>query len=1745
MERKRISVIVALAVISTVSPLTYQYLIQPRVEAASVVIEFTSIKYNELESSNESIAFDIYLKLTNNENNDVILSPLQLDVYYYDYDARRYRLIGDLTTNKDFRVPGVDEYGNPGYIASERYWAGAGYEVERTDPYEEKGYEVDQTIAGLLKLYKSTGFKEGSNKALVDLINSNSVTLKLKGSSNFGPIAIPVETGHIILSVTVWDPEMIIQDVFLYRGAITYDDTFCFLTKMQNPSSIPYTVEYFNLDLYNKTDKSGDPVTDADKVGWGFNSRIIARSNDPDNSSETLAEVFLDGQTAFPFGENLYNWRNVIFAFNMTKPDNPSYQGNILWLINSLMDKGVIEGITMKGDAVLWLGQRGNKGFKVEMNTEENFLTLTNVKFYQKYINKYGNLGYDWTGKQPITMLGNFTVGQLQVNKMIVDTNPLAPKMTLDIDANMRIGNPYRFTYDVNDFQALYEAAINNDPFAWSQTNTTQTIQAAKRELVNGSYTDRIVERVVNVPINLTTTYNTNDANEGIFKIFQALGADTRLLNLTNPFYLSPGSAEYYHNPLTTMEFLVQSPTLPQGYPLTILNETKLLVKVMDYQPLRGQHFGDTPRPEDEIAVQDSTATDMPYLGDPSEGSSTTFGYLDDGFHIYNPFPYSVVTNWDQYYNDVLSGTEGWLRRPNQFDYFSMDSPTVMSDSYFPDDEDLSNSFDNVVGGFLAAPGGGYSAGNANDRTGAFDSTINTPHSDLIWRVYQYQSAGWNAGTRGTEMWGPAYDYTISPGNNGDKGYLISMSVPSGERVMFVQNFTIDEGLFLNGASDIEEVTLNIAYRYVEKPGGYIGGDSAYLMFDFFNVWEGNEYNHSSTMGKVPAYNARTGWALPNPGSTEWAHKTVDLTTLFQNRVTGINQAITAGQLAKAAGLRKAEVGFAAYGNLDTLRIQFDDVVLNIKYKDYSKTMTLNLQELFDYLAKEDSVNGDMYNVFSALADNSFIDAMDWWMFLGNDGGPTVPTQDGVDIFKYLQFENVSLSTISKILDEQYIALGVPEPVNFLDVLRNTKYRIKDPNNPYETAFSTPYGPRVLNDQYWAIEDPYYLSRVICDTLYQNIFRTASGSITSADLAEEELWFMLENLGVTPPWIIMYLLTHGWTKNDIFDVLEALGFGQETKADFGDWRDQGRLRAQVNVRARIFGITVINDEGVWMSFDMDPVMQDGTQEVLSSLCASGTGNWDRLIVNNAGSFSSAPPSSWTGTIAGFIPYEITVTPVGFELQIAINPDSWQRIQYPETIDNDAYLILGAGQQSGLNDAGTKQLAGNLRMNYMFNDATFMTMAGDPVSLFQFLDTYYFGEVQGCDYTSFTLLDYFDISALDFMDIITGFSPVTGDFDHNGNGLADDWKCPDGAVRTPYTGTKQYATDVEKAYYEGWGRNFIENRLYWGPDYPTSGQIDGHIIWSDSPDFADPTYAGHADGDIEPGAAPGGDNIAGGAPPIVDLLDMLAWISDTSGSPNPKELMQWLLGELPSNRYLLVNPLGNNELWPTGMYNEGLDNQKTWNMFREGSFNATGFFNWLENEKGISSFKFMYLLEQSTPQVINPTDLLYFSTTPSMVQFIDGALAFFYHNALDSQSASNANNILWTFFASDSFKVDGFYQLLNDSNFHIFDMFRALQVDPASWINNLKAKGIEPITLIKYMLKLDPLEPKYLTLTAGSTAAFNIKANLTFSYDVEGNTITLKRLYGRQIATNLPLSADYHFENFIDSSRLTGPNFVIY
>ncbi|MGV9198383.1 MAG: hypothetical protein ACOC4M_06055, partial [Promethearchaeia archaeon] len=583
MLKKRIAVIIVLSLVSTTVPFLYQYIIEPRVDGANVTLEINSIRYNGDESGEDATAFSVYLTLRNDESNEVIVSPLQTDVYYREGD--NYRLIGEFSTAEDYTIPANSS------VSSEIL----GSEAERTDD-NKKTHNINKNIRGILKVSKKPGFIDGSNAALVSLINDGTIDLRFRGNAQYGPVSIPFNPQQDIkLNAEVWDRDILLKDLFPYQedsGSPQSEKSFVMHTEMQNPSGLPLVLDDFQLDLYNTTTSATEPLDPKNQVGWGLKSKDIATSIDPDNTTQQINEIFLDNYINYHISPT--EDKDVFFGFNFTNPDVPSKTDNIEWFMTKLLDNRIMKGVTIKGPAEVIIGQR-NKGFKVDMTEENNHLEIDDINFHQQSLNN------------PKKMLENFTVGGLRLQKMQVDTKN--EEMTLDIQANLTLQNPYRFEYSLDDFTGTYRHE-SGEKFAESLQGVSATVGSATREFSEDEQEWITRASKTGLPLNLTTTYDTSDAQEGVYKVIEDLGGDPSLLNLTNPFWLKRGTQEYNQNPLSTMNYLVSQDVNP----LTLLNEVSVLAQSNVTQPLGAQFFGNSDRDPSETDTQAEEATDMPYV---------------------------------------------------------------------------------------------------------------------------------------------------------------------------------------------------------------------------------------------------------------------------------------------------------------------------------------------------------------------------------------------------------------------------------------------------------------------------------------------------------------------------------------------------------------------------------------------------------------------------------------------------------------------------------------------------------------------------------------------------------------------------------------------------------------------------------------------------------------------------------------------------------------------------------------------------------------------------------------------------------------------------------------------------------------------------------------------------------------------------------------------------------------------------
>ncbi|MCP4760185.1 MAG: hypothetical protein GY870_00290 [archaeon] len=509
---------------------------------------------------------------------------------------------------------------------------------------------------------------------------------------------------------------------------------------------------------------------------------------------------------------------------------------------------------------------------------------------------------------------------------------------------------------------------------------------------------------------------------------------------------------------------------------------------------------------------------------------------------------------------------------------------------------------------------------------------------------------------------------------------------------------------------------------------------------------------------------------------------------------------------------------------------------------------------------------------------------------------------------------------------------------------------------------------------------------------------------------------------------------------------------------------------------------------------------------------------------NQDSFVSDPWGNWGWTASS------EITPLDFVWALWMQGLSGNR---PAGDDLDEttnpYIKIENSDGSGLNDAGTKIVGQLVRQTIDFSGTPFIQTGGDPISLFNFLDQYYYTTLNGRDYSSYMALDYFDVKDLDFVDLLTGYSWLYNDFDHNGNGRVDDWRAP---IRYANYDTDYWAEledgnctyeldsngyDVNQgdpnsnqiAVWDGWGDNFWHERLFWHESLDNFS-YNGGVMWTDSPGLLD--YSGSSAFDLQRTASLSAGNVhydsgigftsnmSNGAPPCVDLIDMFVWLSNVLGEDAPfnsTSFFQWIIGELDPSYYDIISPDDGTGNSVAVNFEHGIGLSRTWDMLTNATFNVTGLFNWLE-KKNSNPFKLMWELdnfnnaEGGTP---DPSDLMYFTLNPNAVISPDGHQQFIYHDALGSTSAES-QQLLWNLYNSsywhdksgnsgdwnDNFDETTPYKLIEyfrshenmsepsysnpeENQFNFFYILEALDIDPASWYEAIRYLREQDITTI--------------------------------------------------------------------------------
>ena len=464
---------------------------------------------------------------------------------------------------------------------------------------------------------------------------------------------------------------------------------------------------------------------------------------------------------------------------------------------------------------------------------------------------------------------------------------------------------------------------------------------------------------------------------------------------------------------------------------------------------------------------------------------------------------------------------------------------------------------------------------------------------------------------------------------------------------------------------------------------------------------------------------------------------------------------------------------------------------------------------------------------------------------------------------------------------------------------------------------------------------------------------------------------------------------------------------------------------------------------------------------------------------------------------------------------------------------------------GLNALGVQELAKFLRTVYYCQEHVFLKNPGNPIALFQFLDDYAFNEStyidpitktqQKFDYTSYTLMNKYNVLASDFFELAMGWDRVTGQFDPNGNGKADDWIPPYNDTLTWGNAYDWYNTRI-KPTTGGWGRNFVDNRIFWNN---ASDPRNGKVIWSDSRQFVDLNQFNFGET----------LDFQDGAPPLINLFDFLLWCSKSLGNPSSEDIFKWIQGDMPASKYLIQHPdnpdvlLTGNEN-PKEIYNCGLGLNKLWNVLAKGSFNITGFVNTLENTRKTNVWGLFQEMNNycgDSSQSPSPWGFIDYLMTPNYAFAGDGtSRIWMYHDGVGAKSGNvqqdtiNSRDAFWLLFNGswwdqisggdagywDQYETNPLDTLpgliflrlrqmeleqINDGKtgkdvtFNTFQLLYNLGVKPDEWLKLIEQQGILPFEVIGVFDSLN--YTKLFTESRDLNKKTRIKINGTFGFEI--------------------------------------------
>jgi hypothetical protein len=1627
----RIYALIIMTLLSTVSPLVYQKAVEPLEKGLQCEISIIDLEMDTELSTNNQIIFTAYLEIRNDAPVPVVLPYLDLDVYE---EKVRYELLGSFKTFYPYEIPAY------GTIRTEKI---AG-EVVKTPQNLPNAVIANLTLGG-------PRITKNLNNTIKTLFEGESIILDLKGDAQQGPFNFKFQK-RIEYSKPFFNNEFKIIDIFNFlpeadinkfpssEANDTAANIFVVRTRVSNPSRIPYVLHNYKFNVYDEAENL---------VAEGYEFRNFVNVYDPDlrtvaGTRKNLIESYYDGQLhiEIPSRDTLNNERDLFLVFNFTDPlypklpdhENATTKNNINRFMNLLFQNDTIDRLYLKGFMDVTLGyfdeaSKTTHGVRMQIGSLDSPPRRINAS-EKKYVAIRGTSRINF----PLTvgkLVNRFEVGNMNITSIDVDRS--SNEVVMNLDATMAFTNPYRLNFSINTLSTNYKRTNSSggDEFNLGAGGLPPGIQKqimpAYIPNINGTYNiNNIVTNKTFIPHSISLSYDTDNNMEqnGIVKIFEDLGIDPLTLNFTNPIWLmGPDGMGNKTNidPLVLVSNLIKN----RIDPLMLLQEVN--VSRVNYygenafRPLGASgYFGTNfdPQPGDRLEM----TNDFPpgkYLG--------SYRFRTPKF---------VYTNWLQDYYEV--------RSTNQFEIVRRQ---IGNDWIWPGDSEYENYFGGFISKDLTADQlNGQPVSELPDRT------------QMLWRVYN---------DRDTEFWGYKYDNEDFLRN----WYIIR--TPSSGTVLFRQNVTLP--IDLTDPNQVENALLGISYRYPN--GDYVNGGRFGIGY-----WDVNQSKYVYVgEGTTPQYdlwgsNKLPGYQcyLPNVPIAErqdWQHRTVNVTNVVK---TALQNYVNNGSSNKM--WLQMEISFSSVLPVLTY---MDDVDFAVEYWSETKR-AFDIQDFFKKIEDNNPVNKSIpgvenQNNLFKFFDSINFDPMNLVKFIEADMG-VYPNGDyqGADMINYYKTTDPMVSRIIDLLQDldNLDKIDAGEPLNFLDMLNYSKYIIdQDPtNNIPQSNWSSDNGISWQNrtlerNNGWVIEDPYVGSRAFVDALGQDMFVDELGNRISGypwNVFDKEMWYMFENLNVQFPWIIVYLLMHGWSKDDIFDLLEALGVMRESKQNF-DWKinadSGGYLRELILISSELdidepldWTVQLYNNvpQNFYIYFaEPIDVPHRYFYEYLNS---KGGANSRRNLIGINGNLSTPVYSSldsipvprrviWdilvTIYFSGKESIELAVTEYEIKIYIDNNPGSKvvPTVTAPG-FGNSPYLDAF---DPGLNDLGSAMITRYLRQEIDFStNLPFIEFAGDPLGLFQFLDDYVFlktsysdgGATKLFDYSSYTLLDFFDVSARDFVDIITGFDRFSNTHDPNGNGLADDWYAP-----TTYGFTNRAVLPIDAvsgSTLNGWGNHIKKNRLFYSSD-ANYHYLNGKIIWTDTPKFLDKNFWDQTKGLIDPTdasqrAGMGTDSSTGGsatgAPPIVSLFDMLAWLTRIT-QLDSGTLFDWIEGRLDNDRYIVPNPDMWGNVLPISTYDHGIGPINTWNMLHNCTFNMTGMFDWLSNVKGTNAYGLMYELNNWNPndaQALrahgtsnpDPMGLFYLMKNKNKIMRGDGSTSFIFHNSIGANDIQAQQNF-WKLF----------------------------------------------------------------------------------------------------------------------------------